>query len=85
MPRPTYGHTHQQTRKRWAPLVATGHVTCARCQQPIPPNTPWDLGHTDDGTSYQGPEHADCNRAAGARKANANRRRRGHNPTSRHW
>ena len=70
-----YGWLHQRTRAAWAPLVAAGQVCCARCGHPIVPGQPWDLGHTEDRTGYTGPEHRSCNRAAGARKANASRQR----------
>lgn len=60
-----YGHQHQTLRKQWAPKVATGTVPCARCGEPINPGEPWDLGHADDRTKYNGPEHAyRCNRSA---------------------
>jgi hypothetical protein len=62
-----YGTQHRHTRAWWAPRVATGTTTCARCGQPIRPGQPWDLGHTDDRKRYAGPEHANCNRSAGAR------------------
>lgn len=69
-----YGGKHQAERKRWAAAVDAGKVTCWRCGQPIIPGTPWDLGHDDhDRRLYRGPEHSACNRAAGARKANAKR------------
>ena len=70
-----YGWLHQRTRAAWAPLVAAGEVACARCGGWIAPGHPWDLGHTEDRTGYTGPEHRSCNRAAGARKTNATRRR----------
>lgn len=63
-----YGTQHQRLRKAWAPRVATGTVECGRCNQPIKPGQPWDLGHKD-GTGkreYAGPEHRSCNRSAGA-------------------
>lgn len=61
-----YGWQHDQERKRWRPKVDAGLVNCARCGQPIEPGRPWDLGHTDDRTAWTGPEHATCNRRAGA-------------------
>jgi len=62
-----YDGKHQAERARWAPLVAQGAATCARCLRPIAPGTPWDLGHTDDRTTWTGPEHRRCNRRAGGR------------------
>jgi hypothetical protein len=59
-----YGHVHQTLRKRWAPKVAVGSVTCARCGELIDPGEPWDLGHDDhDRNRWTGPEHRRCNRA----------------------
>ena len=68
-----YGWVHQQVRARWAAIVARGEAWCARCGEWIPPGAPWDLGHTDDRQGYSGPECRRCNRAAAARKANAQR------------
>lgn len=63
-----YGPEHRRERRRWAGQVALGNVACARCGRLIEPGTPWDLGHDDhDRTRYQGPEHARCNRLAGAK------------------
>jgi len=59
---------HPQLREHWKPLVATGHVTCARCAWPIQTDEAWDLGHQPDGVSK--PEHANrCNRADGGRRS----------------
>lgn len=61
-----YGREHEALRARWAPLVATGLVTCHRpgCPYLIPAGDPWDLGHDDhDRSRYHGPEHRACNRA----------------------
>lgn len=85
-----YGHQHRQERERWRPVVDAGQAQCQRpvCLMPtrwIQPGTPWDLGHTDDRTGYTGPEHRRCNRAAGARTANAQRRARRAAATSRVW
>lgn len=63
--RQLYGHGHQTTRTDWTPAVNAGTVTCWRCQQPIHPGTPWDLGHRGDLPPH--PEHARCNRSAPAR------------------
>lgn len=68
-----YGAAHQAARRRWTPRVKAGGVICPRCNQPIvhDPDQPgggWDLGHNEDRTGYNGPEHAnDCNRSAGGR------------------
>lgn len=59
-----YGRAHRQLRAQWAPVVATGGVTCWRCTRLIGARERWDLGHDDaDPTRYRGPEHATCNRA----------------------
>jgi hypothetical protein len=64
-----YGHVHQMVRRRWAPLVATGRVRCARCGGFIGVGEPWDLGHRDDDRSmYSRPEHRRCNRATAGRR-----------------
>jgi len=63
-----YDANHRRIRTQLEPLVAAGTVICPRCNQPIQPGQPWDLGHTDDRHGYTGPEHRSCNRAAGARR-----------------
>ena len=62
-----YGRPHRRVRGRYAPIVAAGNASCARCGQPIAPDEPWDLGHNDLGTGYSGPEHRRCNRATAGR------------------
>lgn len=64
-----YDALHDRMRKAWAPKVAAGTIRCTRCQQPIDPATPWDLGHTDDRRAWTGPEHAVCNRVAAGQKS----------------
>lgn len=78
-----YGSRHKAERKRLDPVVQSGLAMCVRCEEPIEPGTPWDLGHNDDRTMWTGPEHASCNRADGANKTNAIRR--GQRVTSREW
>ena len=82
-----YGRKHDLLRLRWAAKVRRGLASCARCHLPIDPLEPWDLGHLDDRTGYQGPEHAKCNRSAGGRNgamvANALRTKGAH--TSQVW
>jgi hypothetical protein len=63
-----YGADHQRTRARLLSEFTPGQP-CARCGQPIW-GPPLDLGHTPDRTAYTGLEHADCNRADGARRSN---------------
>lgn len=70
-----YGYKHQQLRKAWERRGVVGH-TCAKCGRPIEQGQAWDLGHTDDGRGYTGPEHERCNRVDGARRGNAERRPR---------
>jgi hypothetical protein len=62
-----YDRDHDAERARWAPLVDSGAVACARCGQPILPGSPWDLDHDATRTSWLGPSHAACNRAAAGR------------------
>lgn len=70
-----YGSQHQRERAKWEPLVAAGQAICWRCQDPIEPDSEWDLGHDDtEPGKYAGPEHPKCNRGAGGRNAQAARR-----------
>ena len=63
-----YDRKHDQLRKQWAPVVATGTVKCARCGRLIGAHEPWDLDHDDrDRTKYLGPSCAACNRRSGGR------------------
>ena len=63
-----YGHAHQQARAQAAHRVNTLTATCHRCNLIILPTEAWDLGHSDDRTTWIGPEHARCNRSAGGTK-----------------
>lgn len=61
------GH-HRRVRAFLRPVVAAGEAVCVRCGEPIAADEPWDLGHSDAVPDrYAGPEHARCNRSAGAR------------------
>lgn len=57
-----YDTQHRKLRAQWAPIVATGTVTCRRpgCGQLITALEPWQLGH-DEQRQPRGPEHRDCN------------------------
>lgn len=78
-----YGTKHQALRRQWKPKVDTGTITCAKAavgkclevhdgRSPlIAIGTAWDLGHTDDRTTYTGPEHLRCNRSDGGAKGAA--------------
>ena len=69
-----YDIRHQAERARWVRYLAQGHtITCAKCGRPITSHDTWDLGHTQDRTTWTGPEHAHCNRSAG--QANSMRMR----------
>jgi hypothetical protein len=67
-----YGPDHQAARRWWTAEIAAGRGWCARCRQPIPPGTPFDLGHTDDRTGWTGAECVTCNRSAGGQAAHRN-------------
>ena len=69
-----YGAEHQKLRATLLPR-AYGQP-CPRCGRPMLEGQDLDLGHTEDRTGYNGIEHADCNRRAGARKGNRKRGRR---------
>ena len=63
-----YDRAHDEERKRWAPKVDAGLVDCRRCDEPLEPGRPWDLGHPDqDCPKPKAPEHLVCNRRAGGR------------------
>jgi hypothetical protein len=56
-----YGPGHQAARARLEPIVLSGRVRCARCGEPILSGEEWHLGHSDDRSRYNGPEHKRCN------------------------
>jgi hypothetical protein len=60
------------------------NATCRRCGQPFQPGQPIDAGHirSGDPTSPLAPEHATCNRSAGASEGN---RRRVNLTTTKTW
>lgn len=61
-----YGKAHQTLRRQWENRFRRGEEhNCERCGEPVDPNGPWDLGHTEDRTAWTGPEHVSCNRKAG--------------------
>ena len=53
--------------------MALRRCSYTRCRLPVTRGQAWDLGHNDRRDGYNGPEHASCNRKAGA--ANSNRMR----------
>lgn len=62
-----YDRQHERERERWQPAVELGQVDCAAptCVMPIRRillGQAWDLGHTEDRTTWRGPEHMQCNR-----------------------
>lgn len=80
-----YGTEHQRLRS--ATLASAYGTACARCGQIMIEGQALDLDHTDTRDGYRGFSHRRCNRAAGARKGNANRRRKAttNATTSREW
>lgn len=62
---------HKRLRLQWQKVVDAGEANCWRCGRPIPPGTPWDLGHDDhDPTTYRGAECRPCNRGTAAVRGN---------------
>jgi hypothetical protein len=84
-----YSGAHVRLRAQAAKVVASGQARCWRCQEPILPGEPWDLGHVDgDKSRYAGPEHSACSRSAGGRLGGRARRRGPHDdpdPEIRSW
>ena len=76
-PSQKYGPAHKAMRARLAPVVATGTVPCARCQELIGPEDRWELDHRDDGRGWLGPSHSSCNRSAGWQTMVANQNANG--------
>jgi hypothetical protein len=65
-----YRGKHDTERRRWAPRVARGEVSCARCGRPIVPGQAWDLDHVDgDPSRYLGVSHRRCNRSTSTHRA----------------
>jgi hypothetical protein len=63
-----YNADHDALRAKWQRRMDRGlKVTCWRCSAPIDPSK-WDLGHTDEGKAYAGPECRSCNRATASRR-----------------
>jgi hypothetical protein len=67
-PSQKYGAAHRALRARLAPVVATGSVRCARCDQLIAADDDWQLDHKDDGRGWLGASHTRCNARAGWEK-----------------
>ena len=64
-----YGAAHQRKRLQVKQLVDRGAMRCCRCGQPIRPNQPWHLDHSDAPGSHQrgeyaGVSHSWCNISA---------------------
>ena len=89
-PSQRYGAAHKAMRKRLAPVVVTGTVRCARCDELIASGDKWQLDHRDDGRGWLGPSHQSCNSRAGWEKmvaayGNAHDFRDAAGTTSRLW
>lgn len=69
------GYGYQHKRIRSATLASAYGTACARCGEVMLEGQPLDLDHNDTRDGYQGFSHRRCNRAAGARKGHANKRR----------
>lgn len=72
-----YDAEHQRAHQAWAPMVASGRVTCRRASNGtcrFAPDTlihrgqPWQLGHPDaECPAPRAPEHRACNLSAPGR------------------
>jgi hypothetical protein len=67
-PSQRYGMAHKAMRARLAPVLATGTVKCARCDELIGTDEKWELDHRDDGRGWLGCSHQRCNARAGWEK-----------------
>ena len=69
-------------RKRFAPLVASGAMSCARCGELIRQGEKWCLDHDDlDRSRYIGVSHARCNYQTSTHRVQREQQR----ITSREW
>lgn len=61
-----YGADHQAEHERIATLIRAGiTIRCVTCNRPLGPD--FHLGHTDDRTSWLGPQCPHCNDSAAGR------------------
>lgn len=72
-----YDAAHDRERRRWAALVSTGTIPCARCGLTLQAGQPFELDHADhDRTRHLGPSHPTCNASAAGKASHHDDRTR---------